>query len=474
MTKFKYPPKIIKEHSNFDKKDSISFLELIKKKINIIKANFNNNKKYSLISIIILGFLQNKKNILTRKEIFEFVKNEIVNNPNRIVTTHRFKKNEKDIVNEGNYKRKLYFILLNNKILKKIIPSLNEDKNLTQYELNLEFINRRKNILFQQMFGEHLHDKVVKKRKRIKFDNSLSAIKLNKKKNNKKNEKQKGRNSIIKDIHNNNYLDLESSMLSIKESEIKIKKSEELSNINSSLTDSIKFDSKKIAFIEKVPFVLKSEINANKNDNSNISSNENSLIMPIFNDMLFNEKNLKYQDNNEKLFSNSLKEINNIINKGEEFLSLLRNPQLLNLLNSNNEYKKLGSDILNLKNACNANKLLKDTSDNYTDLCKYLDFLLYERNNKKDSTDENFDTKLIKIKCSLIISGIITKLSQFLLDYNYFVEIIENLFKYEHNFILKEILQIINYDNEKISKNKIDSIKNLLKFELEKAILSKD
>ena len=472
MTKFKYPPKIRKEHSNFDKNDSFSFLELIKKKINIIKANINNNKKYSLISIIILGFIQNKKYILTRKEIFEFVKNEIVNNPNRIVTTHRFKKNEKDIVNEANYKRKLYFILLNNKILKKIIPSLNEDKNLTQYELNLEFIYRRKNILFQQMFGEHLHDKVVKKRKRIKFDNSLSAIKLNKKKNNKKNEKQKGKNLIIKD--KNNYLDIESSMLSIKESEIIIKKSEELSNINSSLIDSIKFDSKKIDSIEKVPFVLKSELNANKNDNSNISSNENSLIMPIFNDMLFNEKNLKYQDNNEKLFSNSFKEINNIINKGEEFLSLLRNPQLLNLLNSNNAYKQLGSDILNLKNACNANKLLKDTSDNYTDLCKYLDFLLYQRNNKKDSTDENCDTKLIKIKCSLIISGIITKLSQFLLDYNYFVEIIENLFKYEHNFILKEILQIINYDNEKISKNKIDSIENLLKFELEKTILSKD
>ena len=473
MSKFKYPPKKRKVYSYFDKKDSISFLELVKNKINKIKTDINNNKKYSLISIIILCFVQNNKCILKRKEIFDFVKNEIVNNPNKIVTTHRFKKSEKDIVTETNYNRKIYFILLNNKIVKKIIPTLNEDKNETQYELNLEFIFRRKNILFQQMFGEHFHEKIVKKRKKIKFDNSLSAIKLNKKKNNNKNEKEKNKEVKDNNLYNEN-LEVDSSILSIKESEIVNERSKEPSFINSSFTESIKFHPKKADSNEKNNFVNKSELNSNKNGNSNISSNENSLIMPVFNDILFNEKNLKYLDNNERFCSNSLKEINNIINKGEEFLSLLKNPQLLNLLNSNNNYKQLGSSILNSKNINDANNLLKVTSDYYTDLCRYLDFLFYERKNKVESNDENSDTKLIKIKCSLIISGIMSKLYQFLLEYNYFVEIIENIFKYKHNFILKEMLEIINYDKEKISKNKIDSLETLLKLELEKTVLSLD
>ena len=70
MSKFKYPPKKRKVYSYFDKKDSISFLELVKNKINKIKTNINNNKKYSLISIIILCFVQNNKCILKRKEIY--------------------------------------------------------------------------------------------------------------------------------------------------------------------------------------------------------------------------------------------------------------------------------------------------------------------------------------------------------------------------------------------------------------------
>ena len=474
MTKFKYPPKKRKVYSYFDKKDSISFLELVKNKINKIKTDINKNKKYSLISIIILCYAQNNKYILKRKEIFDFVKNEIINNPNKIVTTHRFKKTEKDLVTETNYYRKLYFILLNNKILKKIIPTLNEDKNENQYELNLEFIYRRKNILLQQMFGEYLPEKIAKKRKKIKFDNSLSAIKLNKKKkNNQKNEKEKYKEMKDNSLYNEN-LEVDSSILSIKENEIINKKGKEPSIINSSYTESIKFYPKKANSNEKNDFIIKSDINSNKNGNSHISSNENSLIMPLFNDILFNEKNFKYSDSNERFFSNSLKEINNIINKGEEFLSLLKNPQLLNLLNSNNNYKQLGSAILNTKFVNDVNNLLKVTSDYYTDLCQYLDFLFYERKNKMESNDENSYTKLIKTKCSLIKRGIITKLEQFLLEYNYYVEIIENIFKYENNFILKEMLEIIKYDKETISKNKIDSLEKLLELEFERAVLPFD
>ena len=201
----------------------------------------------------------------------------------------------------------------------------------------------------------------------------------------------------------------------------------------------------------------KNESTAINKDNSNVSSNENSLIMPLFTDVVFNNKNWKYKnldiEANKEMCSNTLKEINIIINKGEEFLSLLKNPQLLNLLNSNDNYKKLGISILSLHNDNYAYNLLKTASDNYTEFCQYLDFF-----------------KLIKIKCSLIISSIITKLIQFHLEYNYFVEIIEEIFNYEHNYILNEMIKIINYDRNVLSKDNIDCLENLLKFELDNAI----
>ena len=180
-------------------------------------------------------------------------------------------------------------------------------------------------------------------------------------------------------------------------------------------------------------------------------------------------KNLDIEANKE-MCSNTLKEINIIINKGEEFLSLLKNPQLLNLLNSNDNYKKLGISILSLHNDNYAYNLLKTASDNYTEFCQYLDFFLYERKKDSDSIYSNCDIKLIKIKCNLIISSIITKLIQFHLEYNYFVEIIEEIFNYEHNFILNEMIKIINYDRNVLSKDNIDCLENLLKFELDNAI----
>lgn len=142
-----------KIYSNTSEKSSISFLNEIKNKLIEIKTDINNNKKYSLMSVVFLSFIENKTYIMTKKEIYDFVKNEIVNNPNRIVSTFKFKKEEKDIVTENNYYLKLYNILFKNKIFNKKVPSLNKDKDKIQYELNLDFIDKRKNFLYREMFG---------------------------------------------------------------------------------------------------------------------------------------------------------------------------------------------------------------------------------------------------------------------------------------------------------------------------------
>ena len=93
---------------------------------------------------------------------------------------------EKDIVTENNYYLKLYNILFKNKIFNKKVPPLNKDKDKIQYELNLDFIDKRKSILYKEMFGEEFKKKSIRKRKQIKFNNSLSMIKSKKSKRSNK------------------------------------------------------------------------------------------------------------------------------------------------------------------------------------------------------------------------------------------------------------------------------------------------
>ena len=236
------------------------------------------------MSVVFLSFIENKTYIMSKKEIYDFVKNEIVNNPNRIVSTFKFKKEEKDIVTENNYYLKLYNILFKNKIFNKKVPPLNKDKDKIQYELNLDFIDKRKNFLYREMFGEEIKKKSSRKRKQIKFNNSLSMIKS--KKSKRSNKSKNDLDLLDIQIKTTNNLDIDSSMISIKDSEIKMKKSEEPSIINSSFIDSIKFDPKKLDFIDMNVFSPKSNLYSKKNDNSNISSNENSLIIPLFTDSI--------------------------------------------------------------------------------------------------------------------------------------------------------------------------------------------
>ena len=465
-----------KIYSDSSSKNSTSFLKMIKNKIKEIKSNTNdNNKKYSLLSVIILCFMEKGKSIISRNEIFDFVKSEIMNNPNKIISTYKFKRIKNDMVTEQNYNIKLYQSLCKNRIFNKILIN---DKKTVGYELNFEFMNKRKYILYNEMFGEYLSNSIKRKKRKIrKFENSLSIIKKPKTLKNIRLKKVSEEN----EIKNNTTFEIDTSTFSMKESEIKAKKSEEpsINNSNSNLIESIKqLEQKKMDFIDINNFAQKNESIATNKNNSNISSNENSLIMPLFTDVVFNDKIWKYKnlniEANKEMCSNTLKEINIIINKGEEFLSLLKNPQLLNLLNSNDNYKKLGISILSLHNDNYVYNLLKTVSDNYTEFCQYLDFFLYERKKDNDSIYSNCDIKIIKIKCGLIISSIITKLIQFHLEYNYYVEIIEEIFNYEHNFILKEMIKIINYDRNVFSKDNIDCLENLLKFELDNAMTSQE
>ena len=112
----------------------------------------------------------------------------------------------------------------------------------------------------------------------------------------------KGWVSQEKEQKNNTTFEIDTSTFSIKESEIKVKKSEEpsINYSNSNLMESIKqLDSKKMDFIDINNYIPKTSTATKNKDIDDVSSNENSLIMPLFNDVIFNDKNLKYKNLNK-------------------------------------------------------------------------------------------------------------------------------------------------------------------------------
>ena len=95
-----------------------------------------------------------------------------------------------------------------------------------------------------------------------------------------------------------------------------------------------------------------------------------------------------------------------------------------------------------------------------------------DKNNIFEKSSEIFEDLDIKnVKCSLIISRIITKLSQFILEYDFIVEVIKEIFEYDKDcIILKNMISLINDNKNILSKGNIDQLEKLLKTELENAI----
>ena len=168
---------------NSDKSDIISFLQQIK--INVDKIKSTKNKKYSLLSCVFLCFLEKKKKIIDKKVIIDFIKKEINQNEKKIFHINiNTKKVEPDLITQRNYNSKLNQLLLKCKYFTKII-NMGSSTDGEQIELNEEYINPRKNSIFKQLFGRKLYytKNSPKKRKRRKFEKSISIVKTENKKN---------------------------------------------------------------------------------------------------------------------------------------------------------------------------------------------------------------------------------------------------------------------------------------------------
>ena len=480
---------------NSDKSDIISFLQQIK--INVDKIKSTKNKKYSLLSCVFLCFLEKKKKIIDKKEIIDFIKKEINQNEKKIFHINiNTKKVEPDLITQRNYNSKLNQLLLKCKYFTKTI-NMGSSTDGEQIELNEEYINPRKNSIFKQLFGRKLYytKNSPKKRKRRKFEKSISIVKTENKKNRKKDNNSNDKKMIdISDKinKNDNQSESDSDTPLSKESKINERK-EDLNHFNL-IFDKIKLK-KKINSLGRNIF-----LNQKRKNPFNFNFNDNGLIMPLFAGQSnnVNEKNnINYTDNiyninyeikkeeeivsTSKSLSSSINEINTIIEKGEEFIFSLQNQKLIDLFQTYDRFEFLS----NYKDNSTILNFLNNAMEEYTKFTKNLEYFMnnkesnfdseeefndiFIKENNKNDISENF--KIKKIKCSLLISKIITKLSQFLLEYNFIVETINKIYEINKNCsTLNNMLELIDINKNILSKKNIEHFEKLLKSEFDNAI----
>ena len=390
---------------NSDKSDIISFLQQIK--INVDKIKSTKNKKYSLLSCVFLCFLEKKKKIKDKKEIIDFIKKEINQNEKKIFNINiNTKKVEPDLITQRNYNSKLNQLLLKCKYFTKTI-NMGSSTDGEQIELNEEYINPRKNSIFKQLFGRKLYytKNSPKKRKRRKFEKSISIVKTENKKNRKKDNTSKDKKMIdISDKinKNDNQSKSDSDTPSSKESEIN-KRKEDLNHYNL-IFDKIKLKKKINSFGRNI------FLNQKRKNPFNFNFNDNGLIMPLFvgqsnnvnekkniND-IDNINNINYEIKKEKgitstskSLSSSINEINTIIEKGEEFIFSLQNQKLIDLFQTYDRFEFLS----NYKDNSTILNFLNNAMEEYTKFTKNLEYFMNNKESNFDS-EEEFNDIFIK------------------------------------------------------------------------------
>ena len=175
---------------------------------------------------------------------------------------------------------------------------------------------------------------------KTKSKKSKNKINLDNKKTIEKNCENKA------ETINNNKDNSNNNNNSKKITETNSKKEKNSKSTNSSVfIDDINLNGKKDESNDKNRF-----LNQKRKSPSNISANENSLVMPLFADDEVIEKDGKdlkeiNKDNNsfegkEEMISTSLKEINIILNQGEKFISIIKGKKFIDTIKSKEKIRK--------------------------------------------------------------------------------------------------------------------------------------
>ena len=433
-----------KQKSDFEKnmksKNNVfSFLYIIKKKVSQI--NFNNYNENTLLCYTLLLFCLKKKCCLSKNELEEYVKSKLWEKDDKITSVFE---NYHEI-NQYNYSKKFNELLNSNDCF---IKYFDKKTNKEQVKLNFDYINKEKDSIYNLIFGENLIDVYKEKEMIKKYNNLLQdndernniSHNTNGKKengNNKINGKSNNKEALLKFNNNNNNN--------------KKKHKKNTNNVINIAENKIFYSELNIISPKKKTsdFVE----NHFEEDDKNKESLINSLISSILDVESLNESNKKPFKEKEYNFS---PKILSFIQKGEEFISLINSFNFDKITGMNN-YLIM---ISNYKNNKSLEKCLMTAKKDYYNLIEFLKCfkdtnLLCDKNN----------VSLKKQECSLLICKIIKELSQFLIDYNFVIELVNSNKYNTYSRMLKKIKKL-DKDNV-LNQDNVNVIKLIMEKELE-------
>jgi hypothetical protein len=425
----------------------LSFLKKIKEKSDIIKKK--NNSNYSLLCCTLLSFYNNGKFVMDKKSLYESVKKEIEDNENKVISSFANNCKYPETINTKSYTSKLNMLLANTRCFELL------DDN--QIKLNEEYIIKKRQRIYNYSFNTNLiKNKLgIKRRifKRIKrscnrkiIDETKINIKTNSKKKNTTNENVlKSSNCKEEDDH---FIDIEIEDMNDFESTEQISQDNNYINIKGKEEESIEDKpSLKDENITPIKDKKSKDFNKNKID---------CLITPKF-----VCKNNKININQGKIIKDNLSiKLFCFIQKAEEFLHLTLNEKFNDSLKNDS---RPGIQILvNYINEINLINYIKNAKNDYFELKKYCE-------SWKSIDYCSSKSKILNLikKCRLLVYAIITRLSLFILDFDFFQEIINNnLEKYNVFKVVKKYMdenkKILNHEYinelEKLFENNFNSL----------------
>ena len=447
-----------KEKTHTKKGDSLNikdmlfmFLKKIKEKADILKKKKNSN--YSLLCCALLSFYNNGKLVMNKKSLYESVKKEIEDNENKVISSFASNCKYPEIINPKNYTSKLYDLLKNTKIFILL------DDN--QIKLNEEYIIKQRQRIYKYSFNTNLIMnelglkkrifKRIKRRSNRKIDKTKTLIYTSsKKKGNSIGNILKSSNDREEDDH---FIDIEIDDMNDFES------TEQISQDNND-NNFINIKEKEEENVEdKSSF--EDEILTPKRDTKSKNSSQNKidyLITPKF-----VCKNNKININQGKIIKDSLNiKLFCFIQKAEEFLNLIFNNKFNNSLKND---PRPGIQILvNYINEIDLIYYIKNAKNDYFELKKYCEYLFWK--SIDNCSSKNNILSLVK-KCRLLVYVIFTRLSLFMLDFDFIQEIINNNFeKYTAFKVVKSFMdenkKILNHEyiNElgKLFENNLNNL----------------
>lgn len=454
-------------------------------------------KKYSILSLIFNCFYENRSLSLPKQSIIDYIHQDIIKNKGKMIVSFVTNgTNNMEIINENNYMKKIYNILVKNKCL--------EQGSNNYISIDIDFTQTHKSLIYRNLFGKDDPEKLkIKKLKRPKVKNKGENKEILKKEKSKKeknddddfeieilesvqddtdntelkknnlqsieNKKAKNNNNIIgtnknDNSNSNNFTD----MNNIKNT-----------NISKKNSNTLYLNRKRKMEKDYKIIKLEGERKNDKVKNSEFQADLNEKLQNNNNSNIIGEEKDK---NNDKIVAE--KEIMSLIDECKLFLSSFQDKNLMdNLEKEKNNFDEFDSFIipilLKYRNENDLTIYLNLLNEKYSEFQKSIKNLIDYKSSLDGSNSNKFMAKfsvinkiiLEKEKCCLLIDQIVTKLKQIFLEYNYIKKLLNNINPKKNEFFQKiiEIMSNINQYQEK--ENYVTELKRQLQEELKKILV---